>query len=165
MTYDIAIDDRQYRVELVRKDGHWHCAVNGREVPVDPVLLRADLLSLIVDGVSHEVKREIAGAETHLWVGSERYGAQLCDPRSLRNRRAAAGAAEGAKKVLASMPGKVVRVLVKEHDAVLAGQGVVVVEAMKMQNELKSPKPGTVQKVLVTQGASVNAGDVLFVIE
>jgi biotin carboxyl carrier protein len=63
------------------------------------------------------------------------------------------------------MPGKVVRLLVKARDAVESGQGVVVVEAMKMQNELKSPKQGTVQKILVAEGASVNAGDVLLVVE
>jgi len=63
------------------------------------------------------------------------------------------------------MPGRVVRVLVKERDLVESGQGVAVVEAMKMQNELKSPKQGTVQKILVAEGASVNAGDVLLVVE
>ena len=72
---------------------------------------------------------------------------------------------EGKKKIVAPMPGKVVRVLVKEGAEVEAGQGVVVVEAMKMQNELKSPKQGTVQKVIAVEGANVNAGDVLLIVE
>jgi biotin carboxyl carrier protein len=63
------------------------------------------------------------------------------------------------------MPGKVVRVLVREKEEVQAGQGVVVVEAMKMQNELKSPKQGIVQKVMAKEGANVNAGDVLLIVE
>ena len=63
------------------------------------------------------------------------------------------------------MPGKVVRVLVKENSEVDAGQGVVVVEAMKMQNEIKSPKKGVVRKMIAAEGASVNAGDVLAVVE
>ena len=63
------------------------------------------------------------------------------------------------------MPGKVVRILVHEHSEVEAGSGVVVVEAMKMQNEIKSPKQGTIQKVLVSEGAAVNAGDVLVIVE
>jgi biotin carboxyl carrier protein len=63
------------------------------------------------------------------------------------------------------MPGKVVRVLLKEESPVEAGQGVVVVEAMKMQNEIKSPKKGVVRKIVASEGAAVNAGDVLAVVE
>jgi biotin carboxyl carrier protein len=63
------------------------------------------------------------------------------------------------------MPGKVVRLIAKEGDTVEGGKGVLVVEAMKMQNELKATKTGTVQKILVSEGANVNAGDVLAVIE
>ena len=63
------------------------------------------------------------------------------------------------------MPGKVVRLLVREGDAVEAGVGIAVVEAMKMQNEIKSPKKGTVQKILVSEAATVNAGDVLAIVE
>ena len=63
------------------------------------------------------------------------------------------------------MPGKVVRVLAPPQTEVEAGQGVIVVEAMKMQNELKSPKKGIVQKVLAAEGARVNAGDVLAIVE
>ena len=63
------------------------------------------------------------------------------------------------------MPGKVVRVMARQGSAVEAGAGVLVVEAMKMQNEIKSPKKGTIQKILVTEGAAVNAGDVLAIVE
>jgi len=63
------------------------------------------------------------------------------------------------------MPGKVVRVLAREGENVQAGQGIIVLEAMKMQNEIKSPKAGTLQKVLAREGANVNPGEVLAVIE
>jgi biotin carboxyl carrier protein len=63
------------------------------------------------------------------------------------------------------MPGKVVRLMVREGDEVELGAGVGVVEAMKMQNEIKSPKKGTIQKILVSEGATVNAGDVLVIVE
>jgi biotin carboxyl carrier protein len=63
------------------------------------------------------------------------------------------------------MPGKVVRILLHQGDEVEAGTGVLVVEAMKMQNEVKSPKKGTIQKILVSEGAAVNAGDVLAIVE
>ena len=165
MNYDVTIDNRQCRLELAQKDGQWLCRLDGREVKIDPVLLRHNVLSLLIEGVSYEVKREVTGAEVHLWIGGARYQSELRDPRSLYNRRATGGAAEGSKKIVAPMPGKVVRVLVKEKMEVMAGQGVVVVEAMKMQNELKSPKQGIVQKVVVAEGASVSAGDVLLIVD
>ena len=173
MTYEVSIDGRLYRVDLAQKDGQWHCSVDGSPVEVDAVLVRPNELSLIISGVpggisggvAFDVKREKSPQETHLWISSSRYKAEVRDPRSLQSRRSGVGEAEGTKKILASMPGKIVRVLVSARDQVEAGQGVVVVEAMKMQNELKSPKQGTVQKILVDEGASVNAGDVLLVIE
>jgi len=71
----------------------------------------------------------------------------------------------GPKKIVAPMPGKVVRLLVSEGHEVESGAGVAVVEAMKMQNEIKSPKKGMVQKILVSEGTAVNAGDVLAIVE
>ena len=66
---------------------------------------------------------------------------------------------------MAPMPGKVVRILVRERAEVEAGQGIVIVEAMKMQNEIKSPKKGILQKLLTAEGSNVNAGDVLAIVE
>ena len=165
MIYDVTIDGRLYRLDTSQKDGQWRCALDDSEIQIDAILVRPNELSLIMDGVSYAVRREKTLQETYLWIGSLRYTADVSDPRSLQSRRSASGEAEGTKRVLAPMPGRIVRVLVKEHDVVQAGQGVVVVEAMKMQNELKSPKQGTVQKLLVAEGASVNAGDVLLVVE
>jgi len=89
----------------------------------------------------------------------------LRDPRSLRSRQHAAGDEKGPRKIVAPMPGRVVRLLVTENSEVEAGQGIVVVEAMKMQNEIKSPKNGVVKKMLATPGAAVNPGDVLAIVE
>src|SRR5207253_1235014 len=81
------------------------------------------------------------------------------------NLKDGAGRQQGSSRLTAPMPGKVVRLLVNEKDQVEAGQGVVVVEAMKMQNEIKSPKKGIVQKLTAAEGTSVNAGDVLAIVE
>lgn len=164
MTYDVNIDGKNYRLELDRVDGGWACRVNGNAVEIDAVLARRDVLSILIGGKAYEIKRELAAADMHLWVGSVRYAVQLRDPRSLRSR-ASADDGKGPRKLLAPMPGKVVRVLVKEEAEVEAGQGVLVVEAMKMQNEIKSPKKGVVRKMMATEGAAVNAGDVLAVVE
>jgi len=164
LTYDIAIDGKNYRLDLGRADGRWSCRLDGREVEVDAVLARPDVLSLRIGNKAYEVKCERVGSDLHLWVGSVRYAAEVRDPRSLRSR-ARATDDHGPKKLTAPMPGKVVRVLVSAGAAVDAGGGVLVVEAMKMQNEIKSPKKGMVQKILVSEGAAVNAGDVLAIVE
>src|SRR5947209_17816953 len=96
----------------------------------------------------------------------DRWCTQSCAIRGRCTRGARGGGGEaGPKKVTAPMPGKVVRLLVSEGDTVEAGAGVVVIEAMKMQNELKSPKAGKVQRVAVAEGATVNPGDTLVVVE
>lgn len=165
MLYDIIIDGKSYRLELDRSDGLWKCRLEGQEVQMDAVLARCDVLSILIGGKAYEIKRERTATDTHLWVGRARYGVELRDPRSLRSRRAATQDGAGPRKLLASMPGKVVRVLVPEKSAVEAGQGVLVVEAMKMQNEIKSPKKGIVQRIVAAEGAAVSSGDVLAIVE
>jgi biotin carboxyl carrier protein len=164
MTYDIIIDGKSYRLDLNCAHGRWSCRVDGRKVEVDAVLARADVLSLRVGNQAHEVKSERVDGELHLWVGSARFATQVRDPRSLRGR-ARALEDHGPRKLTAPMPGKIVRVLLSQGAEVDAGAGVVVVEAMKMQNEVKSPKKGTIQKILVAEGAAVNSGDVLAIVE
>ncbi len=164
MTYDIAIDGKSHRLELSRADNRWSCRLDGREVEVDAVLARPDVLSLRIGNQAYEVKCERVAGDLHLWVGSARFAAEVRDPRSLRGRVRAVDD-RGPKKLTAPMPGKIVRVLVSEGDEVEAGAGVLVVEAMKMQNELKSPKKGRIQKILVSAGAAVNSGDVLAIVE
>ncbi len=164
MTYEIAIDGKNYRLDLNQIDGLWHCQLNGREIEVDAVLARPDVLSLRIGNKAYEVKCERVGTDLHIWVGSARYAAEVRDPRSLRGRTRSVDE-HGPKKLTAPMPGKVVRILVKQGAEIEAGAGVLVVEAMKMQNEVKSPKKGTVQKILVNEGTAVNAGDVLAIVE
>jgi biotin carboxyl carrier protein len=164
MLYDVTIDGTNYRLDLNRADGRWSCRLDGRDVQVDAVLVRPDVLSLRVGNLAYEVKSERVANELHLWVGSTRFAVEVRDPRSLRGRTRA-GDDRGPRKVVAPMPGKVVRLLVSEGDEVESGRGIAVVEAMKMQNEIKSPKRGTVRKVLIREGAAVNAGDVLVIVE
>jgi biotin carboxyl carrier protein len=145
---------------------------------------------IIVDGTAHEVQAERIG-EFGLSIITPEGGVQSrevnvapggvrgellveLDGRTVpvtvngrRRRRSADGAAhgEGEQAVVAPMPGRVVRVLVAPGDAVDLRQGLVVVEAMKMENELSAPKPGRVKDVAVVPGALVEAGRVLVVIE
>jgi biotin carboxyl carrier protein len=164
MTYDIVIDGKQHRLDLNQVDTHWTCRVDDREIEIDAVLARPDVLSLRIGNKAYEIKCERVGADLHLWVGSARFAAEIRDPRSLRSRGRAAED-HGPKRLLAPMPGKVVRVLAAQGVEVEAGAGVLVVEAMKMQNEVKSPKKGTIQKIMVTEGTAVNAGDILAIVD
>jgi biotin carboxyl carrier protein len=163
MLYDITIDGKSYRLDLNRADERWSCRLDGRDFEVDAVLARPDVLSLRIADLAYEVKSERMANDLHLWVGSTRFAVEIRDPRSLRGRTRA-GDDHGPKKITAPMPGKVVRLLIREGDEVEPGGGVAVVEAMKMQNEIKSPKKGTIQKILVSEGAAVNAGDVLAIV-
>jgi biotin carboxyl carrier protein len=164
MLYEVTIDGKNYRLELNHAGGRWSCRVDGRDVEVDAILARPDVLSLRIGNMAYEVKSERVANDLHVWVGSTRFAAEVRDPRSLRGRTRA-GDDHGPRKLAAPMPGKVVRLLVREGDEVEPGAGVAVVEAMKMQNEIKSPKKGKVQKILVSEGATVNAGDVLAIVE
>jgi len=164
MTYEISIDGTNYRLELSQIEGRWTCRLDGREIEADAVLARPDVISLRLGNKAYEVKCERVGSDLHLWVGSVRYEAEVRDPRSLRSR-ARAVEDHGPRKLTAPMPGKVVRILLREGAEVEAGTGVLVVEAMKMQNEVKSPKKGKIQKIAVREGAAVNAGDVLGIVE
>jgi biotin carboxyl carrier protein len=165
LTYDIIIDGKSHRLALNQAGGGWHCRLDGEEVPVDAILARPNVISLIIDGVAYEVKRELTPTDTHIWVKSARFAAEVRDPRSLRSRRGKGAGTEGPQKLVAPMPGKIVRVLANPGDAVEAAQGLIVIEAMKMQNELKSPKKGTVSQILVKEGSTVTAGEVLAIVE
>jgi biotin carboxyl carrier protein len=89
----------------------------------------------------------------------------IVDPKRLRSSQTAGAHHTGAAQIISPMPGKIVRVLVEVGAQVETGAGIIVVEAMKMQNEMKSPKPGVVVSINADAGATVNAGDVLAVID
>jgi len=167
MIYDVTIDGTTFRLDLNldRATGRWRCLVNGRKVELDAVLPLPDVLSILIEGKAWQVRRERLASSLQIWVGDQSYAAEVSDPRSLRNRKARGDAGKGPRHLVAPMPGKVVRFLVEENAAVEAGQGVVVVEAMKMQNEIKSPKKGIVKRLGVKEAGAVNAGDLLLVVE
>lgn len=152
-------------MELARAGLSWRCRLNGRDLPLDVVSLQNGILSILVEGKSYEIKQETTATETNIIVGSQRFPAVVRDPRSLRSRRRADAGEEGLKKVIAPMPGKVVRILAPAGTMVESGQGILVIEAMKMQNEMKSPKKGIVKKINVAEGAAVEAGQVLAEVE
>jgi biotin carboxyl carrier protein len=164
MVYDVKINGKSFRLRLDRSENSWSCSLDGKSLEVDPILASPNVLSLRIGNSAYEIRSERLGDSLHFWVGSSRFAAEVLDPRSLRGRTRSHDD-QGPKKISAPMPGKIVRILAREGEAVEAGQGLLVVEAMKMQNEIKSPKKGRISKVLIAEGAAVNPGDVLAIVE
>jgi biotin carboxyl carrier protein len=166
MKYEVLIEGHPHQIDIERADKGYQATVDGEAFDIDVVMTARDVLSIIHKGRHYEAKREYSLlGETHIIVGSERFAAEVRDPRSLRSRRAAAGHEAGPAKIIAPMPGKVVRIIAAVGDEIEVGQGLVVVEAMKMQNEIKSPKKGKVTKIAVSEASAVNAGDLLVIVE
>ena len=187
MTVWVEIGGKTRRVELGGtlsggvSGGVLECSVDGRPVSVDVRLLEAGVMSLLIadpkarstEARSTEARStEVEGRQYRcvfdgdgVVIDGRRYGFEVKDPRSLQGRRGAGAGTEGPRPVKAPMPGRVVRLLVEVGEEVAEGQGVVVIEAMKMQNELKSPKAGRVIRVGAAVGDTVGSGDVLVVVE
>lgn len=161
MIYHVTLLERSYEVEL-GPDG---VSVDGRRVNVDLERVDGDATrSLIVDGASHRLTARRVGRETwDLHLRGRRLRADVVDERTrvIREMTGGAGASHGPEPIKAPMPGMVVKVEVEEGDVVQAGQGVVIVEAMKMENELEAGADARVLRVLVREGQAVDKDELL----
>jgi biotin carboxyl carrier protein len=164
MKLEIALNGKTHEVELAKTGERLRCLVDGAPLEADAVEIAPGVYSILIDGESLEARIEPDGRGLRIAVANREWRAEVRDPREWRRNRSGAAEAEGRQQVLAPMPGKIVRVLAGAGDAVEAKQGLFVVEAMKMQNEIRSPKSGTVERLLVTEGQTVNAGEVLAII-
>jgi biotin carboxyl carrier protein len=138
----------------------------GKTFLVDALTLDHGAVSMLVDGTSYSVEFDENGDEVQVLVRGQISRIDVADERRLRLRAGTAGfSVEGKQVISAPMPGKVVKVLVKLGDEVKEGQGLVVVEAMKMENELKSPKAGKVVELPAREGIAVEINAKLVVVE
>jgi biotin carboxyl carrier protein len=166
MKFEVRIAGAIRIVELERNADHWRITLDGQPLDADAVEIAPNTFSILLRGQSHEIRVTPSPNGTlTLQTGLEEFTAEVLDPRAWSGRRHSALEAEGRQQVVAPMPGKVVRLLVKAGDAVEAGQGLLVVEAMKMQNEIRSPKSGVVERLLAQEGQPVNAGEILAWVE
>jgi biotin carboxyl carrier protein len=162
MTFDVAVDGRPARLSV--EGTRFRYARGEGESPQSDFSIEPageGRFSVLAGARSYEVTL-LSGGE--ISVNGRVFRVEVFDPRALRSRERG-GESQGRRKILAPMPGRVVRVLVELNQEVEAGQGLIVVEAMKMQNEMKSPQAGRVAEVKTSPGAAVAAGEVLLVIE
>jgi biotin carboxyl carrier protein len=129
------------------------------------LLCEPGVYSVIVDGRACEARIEpAANGASLVTIGPHRFEIEVRDPRRYLGSARSRGAS-GLQNITAPMPGKVVRVLVAQGDSVEAGQGIVVVEAMKMQNEIKAQRPGRIAAMTAREGDTVAAGEMLATLE
>jgi biotin carboxyl carrier protein len=183
MRFEVEIGDRVRSVEVLpQPDGGppYRVVVDGRTRVVEAVRVSADEWSLLVSDDNGRLRRSVdadisappiggSGAAIdgalEVRVGAHRIAVNLRNGEGRRERPNAAASGAGPQRVTAPMPGKVVRLLIKAGDAIAARQGLVVIEAMKMENELRAARAGRVREVLVTEGQSVEAGTPLVIVE
>jgi pyruvate carboxylase subunit B len=166
MKYYVEIGDRTYEVDI----GPEGVSVDGRPVEADLQPNHGShLWHLVLDGRSHtlRVRRRDGRGDWELEIDGRRHRALALDERSraIRELAGAAAASHGPMELTAPMPGLIIRVEVNEDDQVERGQGLVVIEAMKMENELKATAAGRVMEVKVKSGQAVDKGETLLVIE
>ena len=163
MKFQATVGAFEHEIIVTRLDGGFVVTLDGAEHLVDARKLEADFYSILYEGKSYEVSVESVGAKYLVRHGAYEQIVDLAD--ASRGGREELHKRGGLENVDSVMPGKVVRVLVAPGDEVHAGQGLVVVEAMKMENEIGAPRAGRVKSVDVSSGQNVETGARLVVLE
>ena len=163
---EVAGEDHQ--ISIQRTESVLLAEVDGRRYQLELRDL-GDGEYLLIDGTSvYDCRAEDShnhSGVVEVNLRGVNYTIKLTDPKRLRSAQSGAEHDKGTARIVAPMPGKVVRILVAAGSEVAAGAGILVVEAMKMQNEMKAPKAGHVVSIDAQVGSTVNAGDVLAIIE
>ena len=166
MRYQATVGGTSRDLEVERDGPFLRVTLGGKVHVIDALALGDGGISLIVDGRSFAAEFEEQGEEIAVLLRDSVFSVDIADERRQR-MRAASGqlGSEGPQILVAPMPGKIVRLLVKAGDEVAEGQGLIVVEAMKMENELRAVKAGRVKEVAVGVGVAVEGGATLCVVE
>jgi len=162
---EISYNEHRLPVELTTAGGKRRVVLEGRELECDCVTLPNAQYSIILDGRVYDLSVELSGESCAVAGREGVYTLELRDARRLRPDQDAAAGQEGLQQIRADMPGKVVRVLVRPGDSVAFDQGLLVLEAMKMQNEIRAPKSGVIKVVGVHEGKPVATGEFLISLE
>ena len=163
MKVQALLGDRIHEITIAREDGIFRVTVDGKEHQVDARRLDGHFYTMIMDGKSYEVSVECDGDRCTVRHGAAEQTLEFADPNRVGG--VLGEKPDGPASIDAVMPGKVVRILVAEGDEVEEGQGLLVLEAMKMENEVCAPKAGIVSDLAIESGVAVEVGQRLCVIE
>jgi len=164
MKFHAELGDNTHEIEIKREDGKVFARVDDREYELEVSEPEPGVYLFKHDGKIIEASVS-TGDPTQVRIGPNELEVKLIDPKRLRGSGKGHEHGDGLAEIKTAMPGKVVAILQAVGASVEKGDGVLVVEAMKMQNELKSPKDGVIKEIRVTEGAAVSAGDILATIE
>jgi biotin carboxyl carrier protein len=164
MKLEIELNGAPHAVEVSRSGKPFQALIDGEPIGADAVEIAPGIYSILIGNRSFEVRVERFGADLRIAVGRLEYVARVRDPRRWERNHNSSAVSGGRQNVVAPMSGRVVRVLAKIGDTINAGQGIVVVEAMKMQNEIRSPKTGKIESLKVSEDQAVNAGETIAVV-
>jgi len=159
------VDDQEHELNVKIEGDRVNAEIDGRVYELELREPEPGSYLFLRDAAVHECRVSKAHESFDVSLHGRNYAVTIVDPKRLRSGQGAHGHPHGLAEITAPMPGKVVRVLIETGDKVEKGAGLVVVEAMKMQNEMKSPRVGVVVSINVKPGDTVNAGDVLAVVE
>jgi len=162
---EIVCGKREAKVEVSSVAGRRKVKIDGKEILCDVVRLAPGRCLLILDGRVYDHAVEFADGKCFIVGRSGTHVLRVTDMRRLAPDTEADVGNAGLQRVRADMPGKVVRVLAQAGDRVSYDQPLLVLEAMKMQNEIRAPKSGVVRELVVASGQAVGAGEFLFSIE
>jgi len=164
MKLQAELGDKKHEIEIKREDGKVFARIDDRDYELEVSEPEPGVYLLKHNGKIFEASVSSSDT-THVRIGSNELDIKLIDPKRLRGTGAEHEHGDGLAEIKTAMPGKVVSILQTVGATVEKGDGILVVEAMKMQNELKSPKDGVIKEIRVTEGAAVSAGDILATIE
>jgi biotin carboxyl carrier protein len=164
MKLQLSIDGNEDEIEILSPLPSCQFRFGGKEHSAEVQVAEPGVYSVLSGGRSYDASVERTPQALVVTIDGHRFEVEVRDPRRWKGSVAQSGGA-GRQTLTAPMPGKVVRVLVATGDAVEAGQGILVVEAMKMQNQLKAARAGTVVAIHTREGATVTAGEPLAAIE
>jgi biotin carboxyl carrier protein len=160
--FDATTSGQTSRIEVREVQGRYHVTIGDKTLELDWVRTGEHEASILVDGASQDVTIEKTAEGFGVLIRGDRFDVDLKD--AVKGVALGRVAHTGPLKLTAPMPGKIVKVLVGPGDTVEAGRGVLVMEAMKMENELKAARAGTIQEIRVKEGQAVEMGALLLVI-
>ncbi|MCK5058297.1 MAG: biotin/lipoyl-binding protein [Candidatus Aminicenantes bacterium] len=167
MKYTAILNDKEREVEITRQGPHqFHVIVDGQPHEVDARHCSSGWFSILIDNTSHDIYFTLDKENVELNFRSQNFNIKVLDERKMRMRRIRSDLdISGTEIIKTSMPGKVVKVLVKEGETVKSGAGIIIIEAMKMENEIQCRNSGVVKTIHVAAGQTVESDAALIEIE